>query len=62
LEWEAATSANLNLYDWERGLYSNKFKARVIAFYKYHNLVKIHSEDAVNRQTEREMKKNSRKR
>lgn len=62
MEWEAATSANLNLFDWERGIYPNKFKARVLAWYKYSNLVKIHGEDAVNKPSEREKKKNQRKR
>jgi hypothetical protein len=37
--------------------YNNKFKAKIIAWYKYHNLVKAHAEDAASLQAERNAKR-----
>ena len=50
-EWEAATEANLNLWDWYCGLYSNLFKAKVVAWYQNHREIQTHVQDKVNRQT-----------
>ena len=50
LEWEAATAAGATLaelLDWENGVkFPKHFKARVVAWYQYHCLVKTHQEDA----------------
>lgn len=42
--WEACVAAGLSLWKWEQGLYPRSFVARVLAWYKLHNLVKLHSE------------------
>ena len=42
--WEACVGARLNLWKWEQGLYPRSFVARVIAWYRLHNLVELHSE------------------
>jgi hypothetical protein len=51
LGWEAAVSAGATLDElqaWDEGTgrYSKHFKARVIAWYQYHSLVRTHQEDA----------------
>lgn len=46
LEWEAATSAGLNLWLWESSLYTKAFKVKVIAWYNLHKLVESHQSDA----------------
>lgn len=42
--WEACVAANLDLWKWEQGLYPRSFVVRVQAWYRLHNLVKLHSE------------------
>ena len=61
LEWEAAHEAGLSLWNWDNGRYSVKFMAKVIAWYKLHNLVKVHSDDAASIQSEREARKKRKK-
>lgn len=48
-EWEAATAANLDLWKWESGGFSNYFKAKVVAWYGLHNLVELHKQDALSK-------------
>lgn len=44
-EWEAATAAGLDMYEWEHtAVYPRTFKERVIAWYQLHGMVKLHSE------------------
>jgi hypothetical protein len=45
-EWEACLGAGLDLWQWETGVYPIQFKARVVAFWRLHNLVRNHTEDA----------------
>lgn len=45
-EWEAATSAGLNMWQWENNEYPSEFKARVIAWHRLHNSIEAHKTDA----------------
>ena len=56
-EWEAATSAGLDMYEWETGKYPTWFMARVLSWHKLHRLVEVHTQDAVNAKMNRKMKK-----
>lgn len=49
LGFEAASAAGLDLWQWENGGYDTKFMARVIAWYKLHNLVEAHAKDAASK-------------
>jgi len=53
LEWEAATHAKLDLDKWERGIYSKKFKAKVIAFYKISRAVESYTNYVINKANKR---------
>lgn len=44
--WQAGTAAGLDMWKWESGLYPTDFMARCIAWYRLHNLVQAHSQDA----------------
>lgn len=49
-EWEAASEAGLNLLIWDKqGGYPHYFKAKVLAWHKAHNLVKAHTQAAMNK-------------
>lgn len=62
-EWEAGTAAGLDMHEWESTYtYSRAFKARTIAWYRLHNLVKLHSEVEAHRAAEKRAKKGRRKR
>lgn len=52
-EWEAATAAGLDMYKWETAVYPTWFMARVITWHKYHILVDVHTQDAINRKASR---------
>ena len=56
-EWEAGTAAGLDMWRWEANGYPMEFKARVLAWFGLHGLVKAHSEDAVNRKAARKSKR-----
>ena len=56
-EWEAANAAGVNLWDWEDGAYPNWFKAKVLAWYKLHNLVEAHTQAVVNAKSKSKSKK-----
>jgi hypothetical protein len=49
-EWEAAVAAGgtlTELMEWEEGgKFPRRFKARVVAWYQYHGMVRTHQEDA----------------
>jgi len=45
-EWEAAHGARLDFWAWDNNVYSNQFKAKVLEWWKLHNLVDAHSQDA----------------
>jgi len=48
-EWEAARAAGLDLRRWDTpGGYPASFMAKVIAWYTAHNLVKAHTQAAMN--------------
>lgn len=59
-QWEAATSAGLDMSLWEKspesGGFSIPFKAKVIAWFRLHKLVRDHAESAAAQKAEREMK------
>jgi hypothetical protein len=48
-EIEACVGAGLSPWLWETNQYSQSFKARILAWYGLHTLVKSHGEDAVNK-------------
>lgn len=56
-EWEAANAARLSLWDWEQGVFPTWFKAKVLAWYKLHNLVEAHTQAAVNAKAKADAKK-----
>jgi len=53
MEWEAAHSANLDLYKWDTGSYPPDFMSRVIAWHSRHIELELHRQDAVARATKR---------
>lgn len=57
LELEAVAEAGLDFYKWTNDEYSVRFKARVIAWYNMHNLIKVHSQDAEAKEMEKERRK-----
>ncbi len=56
-EWEACTECNLDLEKWYEGIYSNKFKAHVIAFHQLRQQVQNHVQDAQNAEAEKQAKR-----
>ena len=44
--WEAATTAGLDMWRWEKDRYPRPFKMRVLAWHRLHNLVALHQQDA----------------
>lgn len=55
-EMEACVGAGLDPWKWECNEYPAAFKARVIAWYNLHGLVRAHSEDAINRKATKKSK------
>lgn len=58
-EWEAAIAAGATLEElekWDRGLYSTKFKSKVLAWYGLHTLIELHANDAVARKQAQDAK------
>ena len=50
VEWEAAHAAGLDLLKWDKhGGYPAYFRAKILAWYKGHNLVKAHTQAAMNK-------------
>jgi hypothetical protein len=60
VEWDAALSANLDLWKWELGIYPKWFKVRVIAFHNMRNVVATHTEDQKAIEMEREARRKKR--
>ena len=56
-EWEAATSANLDLWRWVNDEYPAWFKVKVVAFNRLRVLVELHKSDAVAKKSKQKMKK-----
>jgi len=56
-EWDACLGCKLDLWKWDNNEYPIKFKTRVMAFWKLHNLVELHTQDEVNRQVKKKSKK-----
>jgi len=56
-EWQACVGCRLDLWKWERGVYSNRFKERVIAFYGLSRQIETHIEDAKARAADRQRKR-----
>lgn len=48
-EFDACVNCGLDLWAWWNGTYPVQFKAKVIAYYNLRNLVKLHTDEAVNR-------------
>jgi hypothetical protein len=60
--WEAGVAAGLDMYKWENTtFYSRAFKARAIAWYQLHNLVRLLSEVAAQRQAQKKAKRKRRR-
>ena len=59
-EFEACVAAGLNLWDWVNHRYPIPFKAQVIAWRRMHNLVELHTQDAINREMQRQAKRKRR--
>lgn len=51
--WEAAWMARLDLEKWDRGLYSQAFMERVLAWHSRHNELELHRQDAAARAARR---------
>jgi hypothetical protein len=47
--FEACVAAGLNIERWATGDYPIPFMAKIVAWYRLHNLIEIHKADAVNR-------------
>lgn len=65
LEWEAAVAAGATLDEllaWDEGRYPKSFKAKVIAWYSNHQMIKNHTEAAVAEASKAAAKKGARKR
>lgn len=57
--YEAAVEAGLDLQRWEEGNYPPHFMAKTIAWYRNHNALKQHMEDAVARVMKQRAKRKS---
>lgn len=51
--WEAAHAANLDLEKWDKGLYSQAFMERVLAWHSRHEELALHRADAAARAAKR---------
>lgn len=56
-EWEACNGAGLNLWEWESNIYPLPFKVKVMAWWKNHNLVNLHTQDEVNKKSKNKNKR-----
>lgn len=56
-EWDACLGCGLNLWKWENGEYNQKFMTKVMAFWKLHNLIGTHTQDAINKESEKQSKR-----
>ena len=45
-EWEAATSAGLDMWRWENNQYPSSFRSKVIAWHRLHGSLEAHKLDA----------------
>ncbi len=45
-DWEAAHGAGLDLHRWDTGGYAPVFMGKVLAWWRLHKLVELHSADA----------------
>lgn len=59
LEWEAFVEANASLRELldMHELFTKEERARVVAWYKYHKLIKLHADDAVRTEEKRHGRK-----
>lgn len=55
-EFDACVACGLDLWSWWNGTYPVSFKAKVIAYNNMRNLVKVHTDDAVNRAQQQKAK------
>jgi len=53
---DACIAAGLDLWRWETGAYTPEFQALVVAWYRKHGEIALHSSDAVQRHAERKAK------
>jgi hypothetical protein len=56
-DWEAGTSAGLNMWEWDSGKYPPHFVDKVVAWHRLHGVVEAHVQDAMNKETERKSRK-----
>lgn len=56
-EYEACVAAGLDLGKWESGEYEQPFKAKVVAWYRLHHLVRSHTSEATDRHLARKAKR-----
>ena len=52
----ACIAAGLDLWQWETGSYTPRFQALVVAWYRKHAQIALHTNDAVQRHAERKAK------
>jgi len=45
-ELEACHGAGLDMWQWDQNVYPPGFKARVVAWWRLHKLIQLHSQDA----------------
>lgn len=55
-EWEACVAAKLDPFVWAQGGYPVKFQEKAVGWYRMHNLVALHQQDAVNEKQRRARK------
>jgi hypothetical protein len=59
-EWEACIAAGLSIDKWEENEYSNRLKGYVIAWYRVHNMIESHVQDASIDRAKRDAKRKRR--
>lgn len=56
-QWEACIAAGLDPHLWDRGFYSKRLMAKVLAWYEGHELVEQHKQSALAEDMKRKAKK-----
>lgn len=55
--YEACIAAGLDLWRWEQGLYTPQFRAKVMVWKDMHDLVEMHTNDAVAQKQDEESRR-----
>ena len=56
-EWDACLGCGLDLWMWESNVYPKWFKVYVIAFHNMRTLISLHTEEAVSKESEKNVAK-----